>query len=199
MGNNAGTVYPEHADATKYTAGQAIQVFSDSQQCWVAAVVAAVQADGTISVKYGNGATKSVGPAFHNRYLKPCNSTAASSTPGIGTDSKYHDPPTVVGGYGHCGRSLDVEAATVQNACDRSLTNIGNKPHYAVGQGVQVYSDSKKSWLSATVVNVKDNGSVTVEYGGASKEIAPSFFNQYLKHGLCHETAKSADEVREPP
>jgi len=200
MYSDADTIYPKHAVASKYTAEQAIQVFSDSQQCWVAAVVCAVQTDGTVNVKYSNGATKAVGPAFHDKYLKPCATTVATSAAAIGRRNDDCDPPTLIGGYGHCGRSLRNETApSEQTACGSSSTIPESKPPYAVGQSVQVYSDSKKSWLSATVVNVKDSGFVTVEYGCASKEIAPVFLSQYLRLGLCHEAAKSADEVREPP
>merc|ERR1712217_1002203 len=104
--DDAGTIYPEQMPPKKYTAGQAIQVFSDSQQCWVAATVSAVQADGTVSVKYGNGATKDIGPVFHTKYLRPCTNTVRQTTPARNRGSDCHDPPTVIGGYGHCGRSL---------------------------------------------------------------------------------------------
>jgi hypothetical protein len=52
---------------------------------------------------------------------------------------------------------------------------------YQEGDAVDVFSTSEGKWVPAKVTSVADNGTVSVKYGRAQKEIQPPFFEEYLR------------------
>lgn len=68
---------------------------------------------------------------------------------------------------------------------------------YYVGEDVDVFSKGEGGWVPAKVTDVADDGTVSVKWGRAQKDIKPCFLEEFLRHSAPAGLERKARE--EPP
>lgn len=177
-----------------YRVGQSVEIFSKSQDKWVAGKVSQVAPDGSVTIVYGTtqkrvpkedfvgtvrASTGAVGVASIGPSSSPKDSVRSLATPFAAgqavdmLDKSGSWVPCEIASVGDGTLTVvhDGDRTTIPlDAAPRVLRSASVAAGLSVGTAVEIYSNSQQKWVCGSVTQIS-GGCVTVMFGTAQKSV----------------------------